>query len=94
MCEQLLAVEILSPCGQADGYAQGMAYAIGLDLDRAQAVEHATGDDLTARAVGAGEHDQQLGVAGAPDSIEAAQLAQQRRSGVCERLLGQLASMS
>ena len=43
--------------------AQRPAPPVGFDLDRAQPLEHASGDDLAARAVGAGQHDQQLAVA-------------------------------
>ncbi len=92
--EQLLAIELLAPRGEPDRHAQRTPDTVGLDLDRAQAVEHASGDDLTAGAVRAGQHNEQLGVAGAPDPIEAPQLAQERRSGIGERLFGQLASMA
>ena len=58
--EQLVAVDVLLPRGQPDGDAQRPARAVGFDLDRAQTLEHAPGDDLAARAVGAGQHQQQL----------------------------------
>ena len=91
--EQLVAVDALLPLSQTDRDAQRPAQAVGFDLDRAQAIECPPGDDLAARTVRAGKHQQQLGVAGAADAIEAAHLGAQRGRDVGERLLGQLGAV-
>ncbi len=88
--EQVLLLAAVAPRRHADGHDQRSARAAGFDLDRAQAIEHATRHDLAARPVGAGQHDQQLAVAGPADAVEAPQLVAQRARRVVECLLAQL----
>ena len=91
--EQFLAAAALAPRGQSHRYAQRAARPLRFHLDRAQPVQHAPRDHLAARAIRAGQHDQQLAIAGAPDPVEAAQLPPQRARDVAERLLAQRAAV-
>ena len=71
-----------------------MPRAARFDLDRAQPVQHAAGDDLAAGAVGAGQHDHQLARARPPDPVEVAQLAAQGAAHIGEGPLGQLLAVA
>ena len=86
LLEQISAAEVSSPGGETDGYAKRSPHPVGFHLDRAQPLEHAPGHDLSARTVRAGQHEQQLIVAGPADPVEV------RAAGVAALVLHRRAS--
>src|SRR5579862_4630413 len=91
--EQLLAALLGAPGDEPDRDLERPALAVGFDLDRAQARERAARDDLATRAVGAGEHHEQLELTGPSDAVEVAQLRREGVADVGERLLGELVAV-
>ncbi len=83
-----------APRRDPDRDRQRAAPAGGFQLDRAQTREDPPRDELPARQVGAGEHHEQLALGGAPDPVEAAQLAAQRELHVRKHPLDQQLAVS
>jgi len=81
------------PGREPDRDAQRAARPFRFHLDRAQAVQHAPADRLSAGPVGARQGDQELAVAEPADPVEAAKFPPQRSTHVAERLRRQLAAM-
>jgi hypothetical protein len=90
----MLGSEALAPCRYPDRYVQRSALAFDLDLDGVQPPQSASGDDLAASLVRAGQHHQQLAPGGVTDAIEAAQLCSEGLPEVGERLRGELLAVS
>src|SRR5438445_9872350 len=58
--DELVCALLCAPRREPDRDVERLALPPGFDLDRSQSREGATGDDLSARAVGARQHHEQL----------------------------------